>query len=94
MCFLAYNEEEEEPDKYQNGASGQGQCTPGKKYERKADNHYYEGEDVHNGCVFINVHNKLPIFDFINIPQASILANIILMVPPDILPETWQDYLI
>jgi hypothetical protein len=62
MCFLAYNEKEEEPDKYQNRASGQGQRASGKKYERKADKHDYEGDAVHNYCVFIIVHNMLLIF--------------------------------
>jgi hypothetical protein len=71
MRFLAHNEEKEEPDENQNRASRQGQCTPGKKYERKTGKHYHERDDVNNHCAFITVHNTLPIFDSFNIPQAS-----------------------
>jgi predicted solute-binding protein len=62
MRFLAHDEEEEKPDKYQNRACCQSQCAPGKKYERKTSNHYYARDDVNNYRVFINAHTMLPIF--------------------------------
>jgi hypothetical protein len=62
VSFLACNEEEEKPDKYQNRASGQSQGAPGKKYERKTGKHYQERDDIHNYYVFINVHNLLLTF--------------------------------
>jgi hypothetical protein len=62
VCFLANDKKEEKPDKYQNRASGQSQCASGKENEAKTGKHNYEGDDINNCCVFINVHNKLPTF--------------------------------
>jgi hypothetical protein len=91
MCFLAHNEEKEEPDEDQNRTSGQGQCASAEKYERKAGKHDYKGDNVNNHCVFTNVHNALPIFVALIIPQALIFTKYYLIIPLTALPDNGLD---